>query len=136
MGKDARMDYSVIPAGIFTDPEIASVGLREKEAEAKGITVAVGRFPYAASGKAMGMGETEGFVQIVSDPATGKVLGCSIVGAHATDLIGEVALAMKTGATVKDIAETIHAHPTLPEIVMEAAEDVHGMAIHKIGRKK
>ena len=84
----------------------------------------------------MGMGETEGFVQIVSDPATDKVLGCSIVGAHATDLIGEVALAMKTGATVKDIAETIHAHPTLPEIVMEAAEDVHGMAIHKIGRKK
>lgn len=135
-GKDARMDYSVIPAGIFTDPEIASVGLREKEAEEKGITVAIGRFPYAASGKALGMGETEGFVQIISDPATDKVLGCSIVGAHATDLIGEVALAMKTGATVKDIAETIHAHPTLPEIVMEAAEDVHGMAIHKIGRKK
>lgn len=136
LGKDARMDYSVIPAGIFTDPEIASVGLREKEAEEKGIEVAVGRFPYAASGKAMGMGETEGFVQIVSDPATDKVLGCSIVGAHATDLIGEVALAMKTGATVKDITETIHAHPTLPEIVMEAAEDVHGMAIHKIGRKR
>ena len=136
MGKDARMDYSVIPAGIFTDPEIASVGMREKEADEKGINVAVGRFPYAASGKALGMGETEGFVQIISDPATDKVLGCSIVGAHATDLIGEVALAMKTGATVKDIAETIHAHPTLPEIVMEAAEDVHGMAIHKIGRKK
>jgi dihydrolipoamide dehydrogenase len=136
LGKDSRMDYSVIPAGIFTDPEIASVGLREKEAEEKGIEVAVGRFPYAASGKAMGMGETEGFVQIVSDPATDKVLGCSIVGAHATDLIGEVALAMKTGATVKDITETIHAHPTLPEIVMEAAEDVHGMAIHKIGRKR
>jgi dihydrolipoamide dehydrogenase len=136
VGKEARMDYSVIPAGIFTDPEIASVGLREKDAEEKGINVSVGRFPYAASGKALGMGETEGFVQIVSDPATDKVLGCSIVGAHATDLIGEVALAMKTGATVKDITETIHAHPTLPEIVMEAAEDVHGMAIHKIGRKK
>ncbi|CAG1065460.1 dihydrolipoamide dehydrogenase [uncultured bacterium] len=135
-GKDAKMDYSVIPAGIFTDPEIASVGLREKEAEEKGMNVAIGRFPYAASGKALGMGETEGFVQIISDPATDKVLGCSIVGAHATDLIGEVALAMKTGATVKDITETIHAHPTLPEIVMEAAEDVHGMAIHKIGRKK
>lgn len=136
LGKEARMDYSVIPAGIFTDPEIASVGLREKDAQEKGIEVAVGRFPYAASGKALGMGETEGFVQIVSDPATDKVLGCSIVGSHATDLIGEVALAMKTGATVKDITETIHAHPTLPEIVMEAAEDVHGMAIHKIGRKR
>lgn len=136
LGKDEKMDYSVIPAGIFTDPEIAGVGLREKDAEAKGIPVSVGRFPYAASGKALGMGETEGFVQILSDPGTDKVLGCSIVGAHATDLIGEIALAMKTGATVKDITETIHAHPTLPEIVMEAAEDVHGMAIHKIGRKR
>lgn len=136
LGKDSRMDYSVIPAGIFTEPEIASVGLREKEAEERGIEVAVGRFPYAASGKALGMGETEGFVQIVSDPGTDKVLGCSIVGAHATDLIGEIALAMKTGATIKDITETVHAHPTLPEIVMEAAEDVHGMAIHKIGRKR
>lgn len=136
LGKSATMDYSVIPAGIFTDPEIASVGLREKDAEAQGIKVSVGRFPYAASGKAMGMGETEGFVQIVADPETDKVLGCSIVGAHATDLIGEVALAMRSGLKVKDIAETIHAHPTLPEIVMEAAEDVHGAAIHKIGRKK
>lgn len=136
LGKDARMDYSVIPAGIFTDPEIASVGLREKDAEEKGIPVAVGRFPYAASGKALGMGETEGFVQIVADPGTDKVLGCSIVGAHATDLIGEAALAMKAGVTVKDLAGTIHAHPTLPELVMEAAEDVHGLAIHKIGRKR
>ncbi|WKZ32213.1 MAG: dihydrolipoyl dehydrogenase [Thermodesulfobacteriota bacterium] len=136
LGKDARMDYSVIPAGIFTDPEIASVGLREKDAVEKGIEVRVGRFPYAASGKALGMGETEGFVQIVADPGTDKVLGCSIVGAHATDLIGEAAIAMRAGVTVKDLAETIHAHPTLPELVMEAAEDVHGMAIHKIGRKR
>jgi len=136
MGKDAKMDYSVVPGGIFTDPEIASVGMREKDAQAKGMEVSVGRFPYAASGKAMGMGETEGFVQIIADPATDRVLGCSIVGAHATDMIGEVAIAMKTGATVKDIAETIHAHPTLPEMVMEAAEDVHGMAVHKIGRKR
>ncbi|MEK7679932.1 MAG: FAD-dependent oxidoreductase, partial [Deltaproteobacteria bacterium] len=136
LGKPSTMDYSVIPAGIFTDPEIASVGLREKDAEAQGIKVSVGRFPYAASGKAMGMGETEGFVQIVSDPGTDKVLGCSIVGAHATDLIGEVALAMRSGLKVRYIAGTVHAHPTLPEIVMEAAEDVHGMAIHKIGRKR
>lgn len=136
LGKNATMDYNVVPAGIFTDPEIASVGLREKDAQEKGIPVSIGRFPYAASGKALGMGETEGFVQILADPGTDKVLGCSIVGAHATDLIGEVALAMKTGATIKDITETIHAHPTLPEIVMEAAEDVHGLAIHKIGRKR
>lgn len=136
LGKDKTMDYSCVPAGIFTDPEIASVGLREKDAKEKGIDVKIGRFPYAASGKALCMGEEEGFVQILADPSTDKVLGCSIVGAHATDLIGEVALAIKTGAKIKDIAETIHAHPTLPEVIMEAAEDVHGMAVHKIGRRK
>jgi dihydrolipoamide dehydrogenase len=136
VGKDSVMDYSVIPAGIFTDPEIASVGLREKEAKEQGLTVSVGRFPYLASGKALGMNETDGFVQIVADIETDKVLGTSIVGAHATDLIGEAALAMKTGATIKDIVETVHAHPTLPELFLEAAEDVHGKAVHKIGRKR
>lgn len=136
LGKNAEMDYSCIPSGIFTDPEIASVGLREKEAEAKGIAVSIGRFPYAASGKALGMAETDGFVQILADPSTDKVLGCSIVGAHATDLLGEVTLAVKTGVKAKDLAETVHAHPTLPEIIMEAAEDVHGTAIHKIGRRR
>ena len=136
LGKSSVMDTSVIPAGIFTDPEIASVGLKEKDAKEEGIDFTVGRFPYAASGKALAMGETEGFVQIVADPGTGKVLGASIVGAHATDLIGELALAMKTGATIKDIAETVHAHPTLPEVVLEAAEDVHGIAVHKVGRRR
>ncbi|MBI5970972.1 MAG: dihydrolipoyl dehydrogenase [Deltaproteobacteria bacterium] len=136
LGKKAEMDYARIPSGIFTDPEIASVGLREKEAEAKGIPVVVGRFPYAASGKALGMAETEGFVQILADPATDKVLGCSIVGAHATDLLGEVTLAVKSGIKAKELAETVHAHPTLPEMIMEAAEDVRGAAIHKIGRRR
>ena len=136
LGKSKSMDYSAVPAGTFTDPEIGSVGLKEKDAAEKGIPVAVGRFPYAASGKALGMGETDGFVQIVADPSTDRVLGCSIVGAHATDLLSEVTLAVRIGAKVEDIVETIHAHPTLPEITLEAAEDVHGMAIHKIGRKK
>lgn len=136
LGKNGSMDYSAIPAGIFTDPEIASVGLREKDAVEKGMDVTIGRFPYAASGKALGMDETEGFVQIIADKGTDKVLGCSIVGAHATDLIGEVALAIKAGIKVKEIAEAVHAHPTLPELVMEAAEDAHGTAIHKIGRKR
>lgn len=135
LGKSEVMDYSVIPAGIFTDPEIASVGLREKDAKENEIEVKVGRFPYAASGKALGMGESDGFVQVISEPGTDKVLGASIVGAHATDLIGELALAMKTGATITDIADTVHAHPTLPEIVQEAAEDIHGKAIHKISRQ-
>lgn len=136
LGKAASMDYSCIPAGIFTDPEIGSVGLKEKEAEEKGIPVKVGRFPYAASGKALGMDETDGFVQILADPGTDKVLGASIVGAHATDLLGEVTLAVKAGVKAADLAVTVHAHPTLPELIMEAAEDVHGFAIHKIGRKR
>lgn len=134
LGGNDTMNYDVIPAGIFTDPEIASVGLREKDAKEKGIDVKVGRFPYAASGKALGMGEGDGFCQIVADPGTDKVLGAAIVGAHATDLIGELTLAMKAGITVKGIVETVHAHPTLPEIVLEAAEDVHGEAVHKISR--
>ncbi len=132
----ASMDYSTIPSGIFTDPEIASVGLREKDAKEKGVPVKIGRFPYAASGKAMGMGETDGFVQLIADEATDRVLGCTIVGAHATDLLGEAALAVASGAKAKDIAHIVHAHPTLPELVMEAAEDVNGMAIHKLGRKR
>ncbi|MBI5236059.1 MAG: dihydrolipoyl dehydrogenase [Deltaproteobacteria bacterium] len=136
LGKTAEMDYSCIPAGIFTDPEIGSVGLKEKEAEEKGIPVKVGRFPYAASGKALGMDETEGFVQILTDPGTDRVLGASIVGAHATDLLGEVTLAVKAGVKATELAGVVHAHPTLPELIMEAAEDVHGMAVHKIGRKR
>jgi dihydrolipoamide dehydrogenase len=136
LGGDKAMDYSVIPAGIFTDPEIASVGLREKDAKEQGLDVKVGRFPYAASGKALAMGEGDGFVQIITDSATDKVLGASIVGAHATDLLGEVTLAVKGGHTAQDIIDTIHAHPTLPEIVLEAAEDVHAKAVHKITRRR
>ncbi len=136
LGKEKWIDYSAVPAGIFTDPEIAGIGLREKDAEEKGIKVNVGRFPYVASGKALAMGETEGFVQIITEADTDRVIGCTIAGAHATDLIGEVAIVVKGGGKLKHIIETIHAHPTLPEIVMEAAEDVHGMAIHKMGRKK
>ncbi len=136
LGKKVLMDYSAVPAAIFTDPEIAGVGLRERDAKERGIDVNIGRFPYAASGKALGMGETEGFCQIIADKGNGTVLGATIVGAHATDLLGEVTMAVKSGAKVEDIINTIHAHPTLPEIIMEAAEDTHGMAIHKMGRRR
>ncbi|MFQ5328817.1 MAG: dihydrolipoyl dehydrogenase [Thermodesulfobacteriota bacterium] len=135
-GKEMEMDYSAIPSAIFTNPEIASVGLKEAEAKAQGIAFKVGRFPYGANGKALAMGEEDGFVQVVVDAATDRVIGASIVGAHATDLIGEVALAVKTGLKASDIIETIHAHPTLPEIIQEAVEDSHGMAIHKAGRRR
>ena len=130
------METLAIPSAIFTNPEIASVGLKEAEAKAEGLGVKVGRFPYGANGKALAMGEEEGFVQVVVEVATDRVVGCSIVGAHATDLIGEVALAVKAGLKASDIIETVHAHPTLPEIIQEAVEDSHGMAIHKAGRRR
>jgi dihydrolipoamide dehydrogenase len=130
LGADSRMDYSVVPAGIFTMPEIGSVGLREKQAIEKGIKYRVGRFQFRGLGKAHAMGEITGMAKIIADEATDKVLGVHICGAHATDLIHEGALAMKMGTTAKQLGDMIHAHPTLAEALMEAAEDVHKMAIH------
>ena len=130
LGGDSRMDYAVVPAGIFTMPEIGSVGLRENQAIEKGIRYRVGRFPFRGLGKAHAMGEIVGMVKIIADEATDKVHGVHICGAHATDLIHEGALAMQTGTTARQLGEMIHAHPTLAEGMMEAAEDVHKMAIH------
>lgn len=129
-GKEARIDYSVVPAAIFTSPEIASVGLREHQAAERGVDIRVGRFHYRALGKAHAAGEITGFFKILADAATDRVLGAHIMGAHASDLIHEVVLAMKAGLKAKDIAETVHAHPTFSEGIMEASEDVHGEAIH------
>ncbi len=130
LGGIEKMDYTVVPSGIFTMPEIGSVGLREKQAIEKGVRYRVGRFPYRALGKAHAMGEITGMVKIISDEATDRVIGVHICGAHATDMVHEGALAMKTGATAKQLGQMIHAHPTLAEGIMEAAEDVHKMAIH------
>lgn len=130
LGGNAAMDYTVVPAGIFTMPEAGSVGLREWQAVEKGITVNVGRFPYRALGKAHAMGEIAGLVKVIADASTDKVLGVHICGAHATDLVHEAALAIRMGATARDLGRMIHAHPTLAEGLMEAAEDVHGAAIH------
>ena len=136
LGGDEKMDYTVVPSGIFTMPEIGSVGLREKDAVEKGIKVRVGRFPYRALGKAHAMGEITGLVKIIADEASDKVLGVHICGAHATDMVHEGALAMKIGATARDLGNMVHAHPTLAEAMMEAAEDVHEMAIHLPKRGK
>ena len=130
LGSDSRMDYRVVPAGIFTMPEIGSVGLREGQAIERGIKYRVGRFQFRGLGKAHAMGEITGMAKIIADEATDKVLGVHICGAHATDLIHEGALAMQLGATAKQLGEMIHAHPTLAEALMEAAEDVHKEAIH------
>jgi dihydrolipoamide dehydrogenase len=130
IGADQKMDYGVVPATIFTSPEIATVGLKENQAAEKGIKVKTGHFQFRAIGKAHVMGEITGFIKVVSDETSDRILGVHIIGPHASDLIHEAALAMKAGLKTKDIAETIHSHPTLSEGMMEAAEDVHGEAIH------
>jgi dihydrolipoamide dehydrogenase len=130
LGGNARVNYDVIPSAIFTSPEIGSVGLRERQAAEKGIKYKVGRFQFRALGKAHAMGEITGMFKIISEEGTDRILGAHIIGPHASDLVHELAVAMENGLTVKDIARTIHAHPTLAEGIMEAAEDVHDSAIH------
>ncbi|HAK88230.1 MAG TPA: dihydrolipoyl dehydrogenase, partial [Nitrospiraceae bacterium] len=129
-GIEKKIDYSVVPAAIFTSPEIGSVGLREHHAQEKGIKIKTGHFQFRALGKAHAMGEISGMFKVVADADTDKVLGVHIIGAHASDLVHEGALAIKSGLTVRQLADMIHAHPTLAEGLMEAAEDVHGEAIH------
>ena len=116
----------VIPSVAYTDPEIAWVGLSETEAKARGIAYEVGKFPWAASGRAIGIGRTEGFTKLLFDPATHRVIGGGIVGAHAGDLIAEIALAIEMGCEAADIGHTIHPHPTLSETVAMAAEVFDG----------
>ncbi|MGO9380157.1 MAG: dihydrolipoyl dehydrogenase [Dissulfurispiraceae bacterium] len=129
-GIDKKMDYAVVPAAIFTSPEIGSVGLREHQASAKGINVKTGRFQFRTLGKAHAMGEIAGIIKIVADADTDHVLGMHILGPHAADLVHEGALAIKARMTAREVAEMIHAHPTLSEGIMESAEDVNGEAIH------
>ncbi|MGF9821159.1 dihydrolipoyl dehydrogenase [Brevibacillus agri] len=133
-GKDSRLGDKKIPAVVFSDPEIASVGLTESEARERGHDVAIGKFSYAANGRALSLNVGEGFVKLVADKATGLVLGAQIIGPEASNLIGEVGLAMEKGHTLTDIAETIHAHPSLGEIIMEAAEGALGHGIHQLNK--
>ncbi|XEC92558.1 dihydrolipoyl dehydrogenase [Paenibacillus tarimensis] len=131
-GLPSVIDYKCIPLVVFSDPECASVGYSEQEAKDKGHNVKVGRFPFAINGRALSLNATDGFVKIVSDTDTGLVLGAQIAGLEASNLIAEMGLAIEMGATVEDIALTIHAHPTLGEIAMEAAEVALGHPIHTI----
>jgi len=121
LGKNSSMDYRAVPNCVFSLPEIAGVGLTEQEAKQKGIAYKKSKFPFTASGRALAMGQTAGVVKMICDENTGQVLGLHIMGPHATDLIAEGALAVRSGATADDIVQTIHAHPTLPEAVREAA---------------
>jgi len=131
-GMNSEADYRGIAWAIFTDPEIASVGLTEEQAREKGYDPIVGKFPFSALGRALLAGESEGFVKIVADKESELVLGVNIIGPEASDLISEAALAVEMGATLEDIGFTIHPHPTLPEAIMEAAEAAKGKAIHII----
>lgn len=129
-GHSSEVDYKAMPLVVFSDPEIASVGLSESEAKSKGINVAVGKFPFAANGRALSLNAGDGFFKIIANKDTGVVLGAQIVGLEASNLIAELGLAIEMGTTLEDIALTIHAHPTLGEIVNEAAEAALGNAIH------
>jgi len=132
-GGNAVMDYQ-IPNVVYTSPEWAAVGMTEEEASKAGYKVKVGKFPLAASGRAMTLDATEGLIKLVGDAETDLLLGGHIVGPSASDLIAELALALEMGATVTDVALTVHAHPTLSEGIMEAAEHLHRQAIHIANR--
>lgn len=129
VGEDSH-HLGVIPSAVFTDPEYAEVGLSLNEARKSDYDPVVGRFPLRASGKAMAMDETDGIIQVVADKKTDTLIGGSIVGPHASDMIAELALGIEAELTLSEIAETIHPHPTLSEAIMEAAENAHGKAIH------
>jgi dihydrolipoamide dehydrogenase len=133
-GHKAAKDWVTIPGVIFTDPEIASVGITEAQAKEKGIEVSVGKMPFAASGRAMAVAETEGFVKTIADKKTRQVLGIHIVGPSASDLISEGALALEMAAFLEDIGMTIHPHPTLGEAVMISANHAMGQAIDIMNR--
>ena len=136
LGQEAQMDERVVPRCVYTLPEVASVGLTEKKAGEEGHRVKVGRFPFAANGKATILGERNGLVKIVADEKYDEILGVHIVGPHATDLIGEAVVAMRLEGTAPDIGHAIHPHPTLTEAMMEAAFDVDGTAVHIPPRRK
>jgi dihydrolipoamide dehydrogenase len=134
MGLNSTYDSRVVPRCIFTMPEIAAVGLTTQQAREQKIDFIVGRFPFAASGRALTLGETEGVVKVLAEKDSKKIIGVHIIGPKASDLISEAALAMKMEATIYDVAETMHPHPTLSEALKEAALDTVGEAIH-LGKK-
>jgi dihydrolipoamide dehydrogenase len=135
-GKPAAFDNVAIPAVIYTDPEIAYAGLTEDQAKAQGREVRVGRFPLSALGRAKTIGRTDGLAKVVTDPGSGKILGVGLAGPHASELIAAGVLALEMGATVEDLAVTIHPHPTLSEAVMEAAEAAEGLPVHLMPARK
>jgi dihydrolipoamide dehydrogenase len=135
LGESNTMENVVIPAVVFTDPEVAWCGLTEKEARKKGVEVRVVRFPWAASGRAISFDRPDGLTKLVLEPGTDRILGVGITGAGAGELISEGVLAVEMGATAQDLAAAMHPHPTLSETLMESAEMFYGHATHSMGRR-
>jgi dihydrolipoamide dehydrogenase len=133
-GHRAAMDVRTIPAVVFTDPEIASTGMTEEEAREAGHEIKVGKFPFAALGRALSVNDTDGFTKVIADAESEEILGVHIVGNGASDLISEAALAIEMGAVLHDLSLTVHPHPTLSESVMESAAAALGEAIHIMNR--
>jgi dihydrolipoyl dehydrogenase len=123
-------DLTAVPACVYCEPEVATVGLNEAEAKARGIDVKVGRMPFRANGKAVANNQAEGFVKLVASKQYGEVIGCQIIGHHATDMISEVVLGKTLETTTAEIGRTVHPHPTLSEAIMEAALAAEGEAIN------
>jgi len=130
--QDLALNYLNIPACIFTNPEIGSVGLTQQQAKTEYENILVGKFPFSANGKALGLGNTFGFVKTIADAKTRKILGMHIIGEQATELIAQGAMLLGTESTIEDVQKVIFAHPTLSETVMESIEDLENLAIHKM----
>jgi dihydrolipoamide dehydrogenase len=131
-GKPNYTNRAVMPACVYTRPEIASVGMTEDEARASGRSFRIGRFPLAGNSKSMIMGETTGFVKILADEATGEILGAHLIGPRATDMVSEIAAAMSAELTIEELGAVIHPHPTVSEAMMEAVHDIEGLCVHKL----
>ena len=126
----SEWDHQVVPGVIFTDPELATVGMSEAQAKEAGIEIKIGRFNFAANGRALSMHAAEGLCKVITRADNDAIIGVHMAGPNVTDMISESALAIEGGMTAEDIALTIHPHPTLSEVLMEACEDVHGECIH------
>jgi dihydrolipoamide dehydrogenase len=135
-GENSVFEHVIIPAVVFTDPELAWCGLTEAEAKERGVKYEVAKFPWPASGRAMTFDRTDGLTKMLIDPESGRVLGVGIVGAGAGELISEAVLALEMGATAEDIALSVHPHPTLSETLMECADAFYGHATHTISKKR
>lgn len=136
LNPNIEMDVRALPWAIFVDPEIATVGHTEESAKEAGWDPVVGKCPFAANGRALTTGHAEGFVKLIVDKESDQILGAHIVGPDASNLIAEIAVAIELGGTAGDLGRIVHAHPTLPETIMEAAENVHGMAVHIFSPKR